>query len=59
MSLTLSGTVTGFLFASLVFYLIGNAIDIFVSDAVTHKLFKVILIIICLVIAFGLQLVIH
>lgn len=59
MSLTLTGTVAGFLLGSLVFYLIGNAIDLFVSEPVAHRLFKIILIIVCLVIAFGLQLVIH
>ncbi len=59
MNISLTATNASFLLADLVLFLFLNVIDIFVADQPTNKILKVILIIICLIIAFTIGLFIH
>lgn len=53
MNLSINGTVGSFLLAVLVYWLFSVVIDTFISDPNANKLFKMVLLIICLVIALG------
>lgn len=53
MNLSINGSIGSFLLAVLVYWLFTIVIDTFVAEPNANKLFKVILLIICLVIALG------
>jgi hypothetical protein len=59
MNLTLNGTVNSFLLADLILFLFLTAIDVFVADQPTNKILKVILVIVCLIIAFAISFFVH
>jgi len=59
MNISINGTVSSFFLACLVFWLFEKGIDLIVSDPVTNKLFKVVLFILCVVIALTTQIFIH
>lgn len=51
--------IADFLLATLVYFILNLALTTFVTDAKAQSLFRVVLIIICLVIAFGGTLFFH
>lgn len=59
MNLTVNGTIGSFLLAVLVYWLFALVIDTLIADPNAIKLFKIVLLIICLVIALGGSLLIH
>lgn len=59
MTISLQTSAYQIILACGIFYLISNAINIFVSDAFTNKILHIILIIVCLIIAFFLGLFIR
>jgi hypothetical protein len=59
MNLSINGTIGGFLLAVLVYFLFNAVIDTLITDANAAKLFKIILLIICIFIALGGSFFIH
>ena len=55
----MGGTIESFLFAVLVYFLFALVVDAFVKDPRSNEIFKVILVIICILIALGGGLFIH
>jgi CDP-diglyceride synthetase len=51
MSLQINGSIGSFLLAVLVYFLFGAVIDTLVTDQPAQKIFKIILLVICVVIA--------
>lgn len=57
--ITFNGTVASFFLACLVYWLFEKGIDLIVSDPTANKLFKIILFIVSVIIAFSAQIFIH
>jgi CDP-diglyceride synthetase len=59
MNLSVNGSIGSFLLAVLVYFLFGAVIDTLVTDAPANKLFKIILLVVCVLIALGGGLFFH
>ncbi len=57
--ITVSGTVASFLLAVLVYWLFALVIDAFVKDGRANEIFKIILLIFCVLLALGGTIFIH
>ena len=57
--ITFNGTVASFFLACLIYWLFEKGIDLIASDPAANKIFKIVLFIICVIVAFSAQIFIH